>query len=267
MGPWVSGGRFRALCAAPASHRAAGSAPITRTTQRRTLPAVKGRDAPAGGRGLSMPGATLRPPHHVEDGEAELENIVGLIASAATMIAAMMTAANLGARVTGWGFVVFFAGSVCWSAVGLMTSQADLAATNLFLMLVNLAGIWRWLGRQSAYEKGGRTATRASRRSVAPSLFTATGIAGMAVRDRHGVPLGKVVEALIECTSGGIAYVVVASGGMGGIDERLRAVPRTHLAFDGDRLTLRMGRAGFERLPVLEDGDWPARASLPDEEP
>jgi hypothetical protein len=35
------------------------------------------------------------------------------------MIAAMMTPANLGARVTGWGFVLFSVGAVAWVTVAL----------------------------------------------------------------------------------------------------------------------------------------------------
>ena len=97
------------------------------------------------------------------------------------MIAAMMTAANLGARVTGWGFVVFTAGSIAWSIVGISSGQTNLVATNGFLTLVNLVGVWRWLGRQRAYEDGGKSATQASRRSAYPTLFTATGVAGLPV--------------------------------------------------------------------------------------
>jgi hypothetical protein len=176
------------------------------------------------------------------------------------MIAAMMTAANLGARVTGWGFVVFTIGSICWSLVGLESGQTNLLATNAFLTAVNLVGIWRWLGRQRAYEDGGRSAKRASRRSSAPSLFTATGIAGMPVLDPAGAPLGHAVEGLVECASGQISYVVIASGGLGGIEEQLRAVPRAELEFGCDRLLSRLPAQAFERLPTLDAGDWPDRA-------
>lgn len=177
------------------------------------------------------------------------------------MIAAMMTAANLGARVTGWGFVVFTVGSVSWSMVGLSTGQTNLLATNLFLTLVNLVGIWRWLGRQRAYEDGAKAATKASRRASSPTLFTATGVAGMLVEDDGGQAVGKAVEALIECASGGVSYIVVASGGLGGIAEELRAVPREQLGFHSDQLTLHISLRAFEALPVLEAGDWPATAS------
>ena len=185
---------------------------------------------------------------------------VAWVAPVATMIAAMMTAANLGARLTGWGFVVFTIGSVCWSLVGLGSGQMNLLATNVFLTAVNLVGIWRWLGRQRAYEDGGKSAKRASRRSSAPTLFTATGIAGVAVLDRTGAPLGSAVEALVECASGQISYVVIASGGLGGIEEQLRAVPRAQIEFGCDRLTATLSAQAFGQLPALAAGEWPDRA-------
>lgn len=189
-----------------------------------------------------------------------LESMVGWIAPIATIVAAMMTAANLGARVTGWGFVVFVVGSVCWSIVGISTGQSNLLASNGFLTLVNAIGIWRWLGRQRSYEDGGRSASSASRRSAAPTLFTASGIAGMPVRDSAGGSLGKAVEALIECTTGEVSYVVVASGGVGGVEEQLRAVPRNCVEFNCKRLTIAVTKQEFMGLAVLADGDWPAQA-------
>jgi DNA-binding transcriptional LysR family regulator len=64
--------------------------------------------------------------------------IAAWVAPAATMIAALMTAANLGARLTGWGFVVFTLGSICWSWVGYSSGQSNLLASNSFLTLINL---------------------------------------------------------------------------------------------------------------------------------
>ena len=54
-----------------------------------------------------------------------MEEAAGWIAPAATMIAAMMTASNLGARVTGWGFAVFLLGSICWAIVALASWRYD----------------------------------------------------------------------------------------------------------------------------------------------
>jgi sporulation protein YlmC with PRC-barrel domain len=192
-----------------------------------------------------------------------MEDIAGWIAPIATMIAAMMTAANLGARVTGSGFVVFTIGSICWSIVGLSTGQTNLVATNGFLTLVNLIGAWRWLGTQRKYEEGGKSAEQASRRCSSDDLFTATGLAGMPVDDAKGDRIGRVVEALVECSTGTISYFVISSGGIGGIDESLRAVSWDNIALRDERLVLSCDRTGFERLPVLTDGRWPAKAPAP----
>jgi len=189
-----------------------------------------------------------------------MDDIAGWIAPIATMIAAMMTAANLGAKVTGSGFLVFTIGSICWSLVGLSTGQTNLLATNGFLTVVNLVGAWRWLGEQRRYEEGGKSAERASRRCSSDELFTATGLAGMEVDDCHGQRIGRAVEALLESASARISYLVVSRGGIGGIDETLRAVPCEVVCFAARRLSLTIDLAGFEELPVLATGDWPAEA-------
>lgn len=190
-----------------------------------------------------------------------MESIAGWIAPIATIVAAMMTAANLGARITGWGFVVFMVGSVCWSVVGISTGQTNLIASNGFLTVVNVIGIWRWLGRQSRYEDGGKSAKNASRRTAAPTLFTATGVAGMAVSDGAGDRLGNAVEALIECATGEVSYVVVATRNIGSIQEYLRAVPRHAIDFHCDGLRIAMMPSEFTALPVLAAGDWPAKVN------
>jgi len=187
-----------------------------------------------------------------------VQDAAGWIAPIATMIAAMMTAANLGARLTGWGFVVFTFGSIAWTTVGLTSGQTNLVASNGFLTIVNLVGIWRWLGRQAAYEDGAKSAQEASRKSASSTLFTATGIGGMATVDLNDEPVGHAVEALIECGAGTVSYVVVASGKLAGIDEQLRAVPRQDVDFTCDRLKLRMTAEKFNEIAVLQSGNWPA---------
>ena len=81
-----------------------------------------------------------------------MADTVSWIATIATIIAASMTAANLGSRVTGYGFAVFLVGSVAWLTTGLLTDQPALVWTNVVLTFLNAFGIWLWLGRQSRVE-------------------------------------------------------------------------------------------------------------------
>jgi hypothetical protein len=186
-----------------------------------------------------------------------LNEIAQWLAPTATMIAAMMTAVNLGARVTGWGFVVFTVGSIAWTTVGVASGQTSLIVANGFLTVINLVGIWRWLGRQRAYDDGGQFAAAVSRKSSSPTLFTATGIAGMPVVGADDVAVGKAVEALIECGSGEVSYVVVSSTSGAGIVEELRAVSRHEVRFECDRLVLQLSRRAFAAIAPITAGSWP----------
>ena len=84
-----------------------------------------------------------------------MESIATWVAPVATTIAALMTASNLGSRITGYGFIVFTVGSLAWLTLGITTGQANLLWQNVILTALNLFGIWRWLGRQAQIEDGG----------------------------------------------------------------------------------------------------------------
>ncbi len=91
-----------------------------------------------------------------------MEHVAQIVAPVATTIAALMVAANLGSRITGFGFIMFSVGSVAWAAIGLSSGQSGLVWQNIVLFGVNLIGVWRWLGLRARYEKGAAVATRAS---------------------------------------------------------------------------------------------------------
>jgi hypothetical protein len=190
-----------------------------------------------------------------------MEQIAGWIAPVATMGAAMMTAANLGARITGWGFVVFTVGSIAWSTVAVATGQQNLLWTNAFLTLVNGVGVWRWLGRQARYEAGGATATKRSAAARVPDLFAVGSLSGAKVTGRDGQVLGTIVEGMMRCSGAALAYVVVSEGGVGGVGERLHAVPPTALRFSDDGVTSDLSVEALQDLPVLEQEHWPMRVA------
>src|SRR5882762_929255 len=138
------------------------------------------------------------------------------VAPIATMIAALMTAANLGPRVTGWGFVVFTIGAIAWAAIGLATGQSNLLWQNIVLLVVDIFGIWRWLGRETRWEEGAEKAVLASEQPGVSALFRASLFGGGVVGDRSGEPIGHSVGAMLQSGDGRVAYVVVRSGGVGG---------------------------------------------------
>jgi hypothetical protein len=187
-----------------------------------------------------------------------LADIVSWIATAATIIAATMTAANLGSRITGYGFCVFLVGSVAWLASGLMTGQPALTWTNAILTLLNALGIWRWLGRQAGVEEGARAASQASARTPGESLFPVSLLTRAPVLC-DGEQAGRCVDAMAGCTSGQMSYVVVSQGGVGGVGETLRRLPWERAKADGESLVTDLPPVEFDRLEELERDQWPAR--------
>lgn len=187
-----------------------------------------------------------------------LHDAIGWIAPAATMIAAMMTAANLGPRVTGWGFVVFLVGSLAWCAVALATHQASLLWSNGFLTLVNVIGIWRWLGRQARYEKAGQAAVARSAAASAPTLASMTSLVSAKLVDDGGTVIGIVVDGMLKCSDASLAYLVVSEGGVGGVGERLHALGPTELRITEAGVTSRISAKALADRPVLAEGQWPA---------
>jgi hypothetical protein len=67
------------------------------------------------------------------------------IAAIGTMLAAGLIAADLGRKVTGYGFVLFCAVSVTWIVVGLTGDAMPIAAMNVILLAINAWGVWQYL--------------------------------------------------------------------------------------------------------------------------
>ena len=159
------------------------------------------------------------------------ENI-SWVATVATIIAASMTAANLGSRITGYGFAVFLIGSVAWLATGLLSDQPALVWTNVVLTILNIFGIWRWLGRQSRVEEGARKAAEASEETAGETLFPISLLTRAPV-DCGGREVGHCIDAMAGCRSGRLNYLVVSQGGVAGVGETLRRLPWRGAHVDG----------------------------------
>ena len=78
-----------------------------------------------------------------------LVDILKWSASISGVIAALMVSFDLGRRVTGWGFALFVASSVCWIAGALMSSDEALWSQNLALFGINVFGVYRYLIRKT----------------------------------------------------------------------------------------------------------------------
>jgi hypothetical protein len=160
-----------------------------------------------------------------------IAELAGWIAPAATMLAAMLTAANLGPRPTGWGFVVFTIGSLAWSTVAISSGQTNLLLTNGVLTLVNLFGVWRWLGQRVRYEDGSKAAASRSKHASVPDLFGVSQLLDAVLRSPEGKGEGVIVEVMARCDDARLAYVIVSTGGVGGVGETLRIVDPVAISF------------------------------------
>ena len=191
-----------------------------------------------------------------------MEHIANWTATVLTIIAALMTAANLGARVTGWGFVMFALGSVAWITADLVGGDPEpsLLVTHCVLLLVNLFGVWRWLGREKRYEDSREHASERSRWAQVPTLFSAGSLIGASVQGIGKDTRGTVVDAMFKCDDRNLAYVVTSEGGIGGAGETLRAVPPEHLQFDEGDVACDLTDEEWRRLPRIENDHWPTTA-------
>ena len=188
-----------------------------------------------------------------------MESLANWVAPIATTIAALMTASNLGSRVTGYGFVVFTVGSIAWTALGIATDQPNLVWQNIILTALNLFGIWRWIGRQSGVEEGGKAAQEASAAAPSPTLFPASLLTAAPVTNGRA-KVADCVDAMLDCSTGRPVYVVISVGGVAGVGETMLRVPWTDVDVAGEGL--RIWRSGgdlaghYENIPRDQ---WPAR--------
>lgn len=76
--------------------------------------------------------------------------LLRLVASVTTVVAAIMIAVNASPRLTVTGFAVFIIASIAWMIDGWLEGKASLVIQNVILLFVNIAGVYRWLPRVDA---------------------------------------------------------------------------------------------------------------------
>lgn len=186
-----------------------------------------------------------------------MDQTASWIATAATIIAACFTASNLGSRVTGIGFIIFTIGSLAWFATGYLTDQPALMWTNVVMTLLNLFGVYRWLGRQAKLEEGANKAAEKSAEAPGEDLFPASSLTASRLLGRGGEALGNTVDAMISCSGGRLRYLVVAQGGVAGVGETFRRVDWHYAGVEAGAVKTDMSPEQFDRLPELQKDNWP----------
>jgi len=179
-----------------------------------------------------------------------LADAAGWVALAATCVAAVMTASNLGARVTGWGFVVFTVGAAAWIVVGAATYQTQLLYSNVFLGLVDLLGVWRWLGQRARLSDASRAEEAQSDARPGGKLFSTSKVDGLPVKSREGEVLATAVDAMAACRGGGIAFLIIRAGGVGGVGEKLYRLPWAEARIGEDDIETDLSREAIATLPL-----------------
>ncbi len=92
------------------------------------------------------------------------------IGAIGAILAAAMIAADLGRRVTGWGFVLFSVVSVVWIVSGLTSDGMPIAVQNGILLVINVYGVWQFLlspRKKREIEEAERIADEAKERVAA----------------------------------------------------------------------------------------------------
>ena len=188
-----------------------------------------------------------------------MDQLVSWIATVATIIAACLTASNLGSRITGYGFIVFTIGSIAWFATGVLTGQPALVWTNIVMTFLNLFGVWRWLGRQAKVEDGAAKAAEKSQQAPGETLFPASTLATAKVVGTGGKKLGRAVDAMVGCRTGQLSYLVIARGGLAGVGEVFRRLDWRQARVHEGSVQVDMQEADLARLPELAKDNWPGR--------
>jgi len=179
-----------------------------------------------------------------------MADLAGWVALAATCVAALMTASNLGARVTGWGFVIFTVGAAAWIIVGVATGQTQLLYSNIFLGIVDVFGVWRWLGRRVRISDTAEAEVARSRQQRGDNLFSMSSLDGLPITDAQGNVVAHAVDALAACFGGQIDYLIVRIGGVGGVGETLHRLPWRKARMTDGAMQTDLAAAELARLPL-----------------
>jgi hypothetical protein len=81
-----------------------------------------------------------------------LPDILEWYATISGIVAALMIAADINRRITGWGFVLFCTMNGAWIWFALIDETGGLMTQNIALFFINVLGIYRYLIRRKPVE-------------------------------------------------------------------------------------------------------------------
>lgn len=90
-------------------------------------------------------------------------------------------------------------------------------------------------------------------------VLSTSSLLGSPVRNSLAKDLGRVEELMINAGTGGVAYVVISSGGTLGFGEKLFAVPWRAVRIDKDQhcLIFDVSREQLDAAPGFDKDNWP----------
>lgn len=192
-----------------------------------------------------------------------MDGVTGWLAAILTVLAGITVAANLGTRVTGWGFVLFTIGSLSWALNAGLNGVTSLLLTNLAMAAVNAFGVWRWLGRRRRIELGSQAAMEHSAAAPVPTLVSVATMLDAPLMTAGNQAFGSVIDLMLRCERQDLAYVVVSFDGIGGIGEEFRAIPAQDLRLNSAALCCTLTEPAIRALPPINPTDWPTVPSIP----
>lgn len=94
------------------------------------------------------------------------------------------------------------------------------------------------------------------------ALLSASSLTGDEIVNLREEKLGSVKEIMIDTGTGKVAYIVLASGGLLGIGDRLFAIPWNALSLDTEnrRFVLDADIERIRNAPGFDKDDWPDMA-------
>lgn len=102
-----------------------------------------------------------------------------------------------------------------------------------------------------------------SARAAVPSLFSAASLVGSKVIDTAGMQIGRVVDAMLHCSSRDLAYVVMSKGGVAGVGDVLHAIDPACLSFGPEAIVCNLDAKAVQALPILDVDEWPEALPRP----